>query len=623
MKKIILLGALLCALFSLSAESFYIKNYDIKLDVAPNGKIHIDEVIDVYFTAPSHGIMRDIQDSFQNQNQPWDPIIAKITDIKATDLYKILTDGDYTTLTLGEADKLITGDKRYEISYDYDLGYDRYTGYDELYYNIISAAWNCNIENVTYSVTLPYAEGIKGTWVTAGDYSFSDLSNYTTSADGRTFSGSYSNLSPYQAITIRVEMEEGYYQGQSIPKDNTIFFLYMTFAAGIIVLGIIAVLFFSFGRDDELIVKAEFHPPFGLTPMDMGYILDRRIDTSKEITAMLFYWADKGYIKIEELTKDEFKFHKIKDLDSSEKDADKKLFNAIFKSGDTADADSMAKNGFYEKVMTSVIPAELRYFQKDKSLVSKTADKIKGVAVAILFVYTALFGLLCSTRYLGALTAILIAVGVFYTLIISVLASNFNRTYHLKGIGKRGLALLPGIITAAFTAMIMAGVLSDIAPVLLAIAAAVFYAFVVFSSGYLAMLMEKRSRYGQQVLEGTLGYKEFIELVEIDKLKVLIDQDPEIFYHTLCYAMAFGLEDQWARKFKGLYVPAASWYVSSTPVMDAYFYSKMSRRWRQVYTNSVLSAASAPVSGGGGSRTFSGSSGFAGGGFSGGGGRSW
>ncbi|MBQ2258999.1 MAG: DUF2207 domain-containing protein, partial [Spirochaetales bacterium] len=125
----------------------------------------------------------------------------------------------------------------------------------------------------------------------------------------------------------------------------------------------------------------------------------------------------------------------------------------------------------------------------------------------------------------------------------------------------------------------------------------------------------------QKVLEGTLGYRDFINLVEIDKLKLLIDEDPEIFYHTLSFAMAFGLEETWAKKFKGLYIPAPSWYVSTTPISDAYFYSRMSRRWRQTFSAQL--AKSAPVSGGGGHSTFSGSSGFSGGGFSGGGGRSW
>ena len=623
-KKTILFLSLFFMLFSLSAESFYIKHYDVTLDVAEDGSMHVTEDIDVYFTAPSHGIMRDIQDTFENDKQAWDPIVVDVDIIGATDLYKIFTDGDYTTLALGDPDKLITGDKNYRIEYDYDLGYDRYDEYDELYYNIVSTSWNCEIQNVTYTVNLPFGEGIIGTWVAAGDYLSSPLSGFTVSEDNKTIVGSFPSLQAYQAVTIRVEMVDGYYQGQVIPTDNTNKFLGISVGASALLALIVFALFLKFGRDEELIVKAEFHPPFDMTPMDLGYILDSKINNEKEITSMLFYWADKGYITIEETSKDEFKFHKIKDLDDSAKDADKKLFNAIFGIGDTADAESMAQKGFSEKVLTSVIPAEMKHFTGKKSLRSKAAGKIRNLCIFLMFLYTPVFALLASTRYLGTLTATIIVLGFIYNLVVALIAYNYNRTYHLKGVGGRSASLIPGIITGAFFGMIFSGVLSDIAPVMLAIAAGVGYAAATLIAAYFAMLMEKRSKYGQQVLEGALGYREFIQLVELDKLKALVDEDPEIFYHTLSYAMAYGLEEEWAKKFKGLYIPAASWYVTTKPAFDAYFYAKMSMRWRQVYTNQLITLAkSAPVSGGGGKSTFSGSSGFAGGGFSGGGGRSW
>lgn len=622
-KSVSILALLILSLCALSAESFYIKNYDVTLDVAQDGSLHIVEDIDVFFTSPSHGIMRDIQDYFSNDKLIWDPIVADVDIISATDLHKTLTDGDYTTLALGDPDKLITGDKNYRIEYIYDLGYDRYLDYDELYYNIISAAWACEIENITYTINLPFEDGINGIWITAGDYISSELSGYTRTNDGKTITGKHANLLPYQAVTVRIEMEDGYYQGQAIPVDNTDMFLKITIAASLIVIVIMLLLFLKFGKDDELIVKAEFHPPFDMTPMDLGYILDGKIESGKEVTSMLFYWADKGFITIEEKEKDEFVFHKVKELDDSAKDADKKLFKAIFRSGDIADAESMAKNGFAEKVLTSIVPAEMKHFTGKRALKSKAASNVRNYSVFMMFLYTVVFGILCSTRYMGALTATLIVLGLIFNLIISLLASNFNRTYHLKGLGKKGLSLLPGIITSALFVMIFSALLSDITSAILAIASGLCYGIAIFVGTYLAMLMEKRSKYGQQVLEGAMGYREFISLVEVDKLKVLIDEDPELFYHTLCYAMAFGLEDEWAKKFKGLYVPSASWYVSATPIYDAYFYSRMSRRWRQVYTSKVIAASSAAVSGGGGRSTFSGSSGFAGGGFSGGGGRSW
>lgn len=50
-------------------------------------------------------------------------------------------------------------------------------------------------------------------------------------------------------------------------------------------------------------------------------------------------------------------------------------------------------------------------------------------------------------------------------------------------------------------------------------------------------------------------------MVEADKLKALIDEDPEYYYHNLSWAIAFGLEDKWARKFKDLFSKKIPWYL--------------------------------------------------------------
>lgn len=97
--------------------------------------------------------------------------------------------------------------------------------------------------------------------------------------------------------------------------------------------------------------------------------------------------------------------------------------------------------------------------------------------------------------------------------------------------------------------------------------------------GFLAVVTGKRSAYAQKKkLEEIVGYREFISKVEMDKLKMMIDSDPSLFYHVLSYAIVLGLEDVWAKKFAKIALAEPQWYVGNRPIRNALFYSALSHR---------------------------------------------
>ena len=53
----------------------------------------------------------------------------------------------------------------------------------------------------------------------------------------------------------------------------------------------------------------------------------------------------------------------------------------------------------------------------------------------------------------------------------------------------------------------------------------------------------------------------FIETAELDRMKVLAKDHPDMFYHILPYSMVFGLFDLYAKKLDALKLPAPDWYV--------------------------------------------------------------
>jgi uncharacterized membrane protein len=136
-------------------------------------------------------------------------------------------------------------------------------------------------------------------------------------------------------------------------------------------------------------------------------------------------------------------------------------------------------------------------------------------------------------------------------------------------------------------------------------------------------IMAARSVRGARTRVECLGFREFMDRVDGDRIRRM---PPDTFEKFLPYAMAFGVEQHWAKAFEGIIKDPPSWYVGSAYGNPGWVWSPM------LFTNDVNSfstsayesfsatpqaSASGSGFGGGGS---GGGGGFSGGGFGGGGG---
>jgi uncharacterized membrane protein len=62
-----------------------------------------------------------------------------------------------------------------------------------------------------------------------------------------------------------------------------------------------------------------------------------------------------------------------------------------------------------------------------------------------------------------------------------------------------------------------------------------------------------------QVLGDILGFKDFIVYTEQDKIKFMLEDNPELLYDILPYAQVLGVTDEWEKKFEGLLVSPPKW----------------------------------------------------------------
>ncbi|MBK7885679.1 MAG: DUF2207 domain-containing protein [Chitinophagaceae bacterium] len=150
-----------------------------------------------------------------------------------------------------------------------------------------------------------------------------------------------------------------------------------------------------------------------------------------------------------------------------------------------------------------------------------------------------------------------------------------------------------------------------------------------YHSCIICIINAKENKKGNEVYRKLAGFKEFIKLVEKDKLEELLKQDENYFDKVLPYAIVFGVADKWKDKLEGLHIRPPEWYKGDHTTFTASSFLRnidrsMNEMSRSFYSSPPSSRSSSSSGSSGGSWSSSGrSSGSSGGGFGGGGGGSW
>ena len=608
MRKAFLAVLFLVLPFCAAADGFVMDYYAVRIDVDSSRTMQVRENITLEYTSPAHGFIRDIQHRFGTASADidllWTSSAATVSD-----------DGTFLSVRFGDPEKLLTGGPyAYGLKYTYSPGADSYRDYDEIYYNIVTPdAWPSGISRLAFSVTLPYPVDSSRIWLTAGpEGSVTDLP-FMLSDDGRTVSGRYSSLPEGYGVTIRIEMDDGYFDTARHRFDAAGTGFIISLGISFIMAAVSAAAWWFRGRDRKIIAPVRFSPPEGLSPMDAGYIL-RGMLLPEAISAMVFSWADRKLVSIEENGKGGFSVTKLSSLPGDVPEPEAELFRAFFASSDTISIAELPLKGFPERVR-SVQRSEAARFTGSMALSTAASERLRRIIMGVIAACTVLHAFSATLAFPGFLSIFVLVPSLMGYAAFSAAARTAERGMHSGSFRFSGLAgtvfMLIFLLFFISTALIQSGM----DPLLSAVDTLVFLIALALSL-LAAAAISRRTAYAEEKLSQIMGYREFIDKAEKDRLERLSGEDPEFFYHVLPYAMAFGLERRWTEAFSGITVPPASWYHGSR-ALDAYALSSFSRH---------LASASARTSGpagGRGARTFRGSSGFSGGGFSGGGGRSW
>lgn len=630
---------------------YVINSYDVNITVNENNTLLISEKIGVYFNVNKHGIFRKIP--IINQVKRLDGSTSRnrvrISDIMVSEQYTTYNENGFKVIKIGDPNVTLTGQQYYTISYLYDLGKDPGKDFDELYCNIIGDSWDTKISDVTFTITMPKEFDHSKLGFSSGVKDSIDSSRIIYKIDGNTITGSYEGtLFPNEALTVRLTLPEGYFVGV---RSNTGSMTIISLLLPIVLAVISFLIWLKYGRDEPVIETIEFYPPEGLNSLDTAFFYKGKVN-NKDITSLLIYLANKGYIKISETEEKPlflkkgskgFKITKLKDYDGNNENErlfltglfknDKDVnFMKIFKirrqakengeaityaeaarraaasiEKDTVTADDLYDN-FYKTM--SKIRVNVNSSQ-NKSLIFEKSPIIKKVYMVLMIIFTFfIISYQPVMEYYGDFVHIIVSTAfsvIGFMVVVNVFANE-------SSIASKIIVIFWWLIFSGsvFFTIVMPAILVE---VLYLITYIIGLSSIIFMT-VLFYLMPKRNKYGNEMLGKIRGFKTFLEIAEKEKLEAMVMQNPNYFYDILPYTYILGISDKWIKKFETISLQAPNWYDSSTDFNVSNFSSFMNstvRSAEKAMSSSPSSSSSGGSSGGG----------SAGGGSGGGGGGSW
>ena len=606
------------------STGYNITAYDVDIYVTEGNVLKVTEKIDTNFKTAKHGIIRNIPltGTVRRSDGSKGSFRAKISNIKVSDNYTkttSFTNGQkLVELKIGDADTTLRGTKSYTISYDYALGDDKVSDYDELYYNIIGTQWDTTISNVTFSIHMPKDFDTSKIGFTHGTQGSSQTDDITYEVDGNTITGEYnSDLGSYNGLTVRIELPEGYF----VIKDYQKYIDYAVIALFIGLVVITFVLWLKNGKDRPVVETVEFYPPEDLNSAELAQVYKGEV-RGQDVTSLLIYLANKGYLKIKEEDKKglistykAITFVKLKEYDG-ENYSEKTFFDGIFKYGDEVPI-SKLEDRFY------VTQGKIVNHINSKKNIEKVIDKKSRVSKTITTVFEFLV-LIVTCLTLGMATGDISNSLFSLPFVICSLAMIKAGVGFFKKKEAGGIVVGAMLIFMSFCffcssqsmVLVESDGFSSADWLVLGIGIVSIILLIIFEA-----IMPARTEYGTKMLGKIRGFKRFLETARKEELERLVEENPSYFYDILPYTYVLGVSSKWIKKFETMNLRSPDWYDSA----NAFTVSDFGRSINNAFNTTNSAMSSSPSSSGSSSGGGGGSSGggFSGGGSGGGGGSSW
>jgi uncharacterized membrane protein YgcG len=573
-------GIIGATLSSYDDYNWYYTSYDIDIAVTDANEVHITETLDVRLDSGQTGIIRDLPYGVKK-------VIREINGKKVERTVNYSLEINQSP-NIKEVKDEIDGYKSvylinrpYQFSYTYSLGNDFIATEDDLYWNLLSptidGVGNPRIDEFTATITMPHAfdTAKANVYYGAAGGTTEITTDISFNAENTAIMINKTNIPAGYGITIRIALAEGYFTAMPPIKTPTAFvvILFIMFLIGVV---FIAFLLFSKWRKTEIVSPVTFYPPKNLTPPDLAYIYNLRLQ-NKHLLSFLMYWDNKKYIKMGEMKKGDIMFTaEILRLPENPTKAEQQIWRACFGTIKPDEKLPLTKtvtvgslSNKYERFDTAAT------LIKDKN--SYFIDKTRQITKYICLVWFPLM--------------VFIGLGAFlWTAFIRNNIRNFP------------FAIINFVIPNWYVYVVLSVVAATIAVYLLSH----------------IWIREVKNPETVKLYGEVLGFRNFILTAKKEQIEMLVDKDPSYFFDLLPYAYCLDVTDAYIKNFK-VFVPKYMETYNTDLFTFMFYLHFFNITTPQIGLAKVRSMASG--SGGGFRGLFGGGGGFSGGGFGGGGSR--
>lgn len=614
-------------------DGYYFPKYQVVMHVHDDNSYSVTERINADFLEESHGLFRMIPTSMYckrdfSEAQDGSEAVQKQYDIGVYDVSvseEFVDEGDLgsvRSLRIGSADKLIKGHHSYEIKYTCDLGNDEIPQGDLFFHSVLGTGWDCDIDTFQFVVhfdsPLTEAEMDKLQIYCGPEGSSTNFKNQIIlHIDSCSIAGTVTNLAPQNGVTLYIPLHEGYFSGVF---HN--FYVELAYIAVIIAIIIFAFVLFSMfkPREDHITKVISFHPPKDMSSAAVGAFYDASID-NRDIVSLIPWFASLGMLTIDN-TGDKPVIRKKTSSEAPSGYAEETLlYNALFANGDTLDLSQKTSQTFGEQWIKCMAKLNTKYVENLLLFDSKALTfHLYGAFITSLALCWATFA--DDGWLLGGVTT-------FASLVLVLLNRNVRTNKCTTAIimalvNIAGLYVLGMLYSSTFANYLyVPRPLVNSMLIMMGLSTIFIQSLWYFNPIHL------------QRLGIIQGLEEFIKTAEKEQLEQLQTEDEQYFYKILPYAVAFGLAERWADKFKDLHVTQSENFVGKSATSSIYQFGRMDRTLLNTShlmsgvssahaARAAAAARSSSGSGAGSSRSYSsGGHGHSGGGSGGGGGGRW
>lgn len=588
---------------------FDVSDYDVTYDIASNCSISVTEKITIdYKGYYSTGFIRDIP--VNGGAQVRDVKVYKVVGGKSQSVWYdvYIEETDFVSVDIGDSTNKRGKSESYIITYTYNIN-NSVVNNGMLPLNVVGLGWDCELSDVDVKLILP--EGCVSSKCYVGSlYStdqYTDYDDTQKTADGRTVITAHFDSLYGEGVTFDLTFEDG-----AISNYTEITPYYFVIAGVVLLIIVILLRLFVFNKN-SLTPVVNFEAPENMDPLMMGKLIDNKVD-SEDVTSLIYYWADKGFIKINLDDKDDPSLIRIRQtLPEDYPRYQHILYARLFAGGDVVKP-SQLKNSFYKVVeqTTNIVNKQTKgLYDKKSIIISAALALLGGLIISIAPIYIALTAISFKMFTILPLFAVIPSIAI-YAVAQSIMYNKHKGNKRFPVVAGAGLAALCLFLGLIYVVLISSGIIGVLPKIILYITSC--------ATSVVAVTLVTRTPAYNEKLNNIIGFKKFIELAEKNQLEMMIEKDPQFYYHILPYAQVLGVTDKWEHKFDDLTVQPPQWLAGDfvTNYIEFRILSSMLRSsMGRISSGMVSRPSSSGVNGGG--RGFGG--GFSGGGFGGGGGR--